>query len=69
MFRIVAAPSDDPCDNYSLLAEPWRHVTAGRGTHSDKDLASGWYALQYDGDWAVIPHSPLKVFSSNIALK
>ena len=32
--------------NYSVLSEPGRHTSFGRGENSDRSLVSGWYRFQ-----------------------
>ena len=32
--------------NYSVLSEPGRHTSFGRGGNSDRSLVSGWYRFQ-----------------------
>ena len=32
--------------NYSVLSEPGRHTSFGRGKNSDRSLVSGWYRFQ-----------------------
>ena len=32
--------------NYSVLSEPGRHTSFGRGQNSDRSLVSGWYRFQ-----------------------
>ena len=54
--------------NYSVLSEPGRHKSFGRGKNSDRSLVSGWYRFQSSSytkmlDQCVSPRKCLKVIT------
>uniref|UniRef100_W5LD46 Mucin-2-like n=1 Tax=Astyanax mexicanus TaxID=7994 RepID=W5LD46_ASTMX len=57
----ISNPSTDPCDNYSILDEPWRATNSPNywwGVHCDQYTSwNGWYRLLHQGNSVRMPDS------------
>ncbi|XP_049331705.1 alpha-tectorin-like [Astyanax mexicanus] len=57
----ISNPSTDPCDNYSILDEPWRATNSPNywwGVHCDQYISwNGWYRLLHQGNSVRMPDS------------
>uniref|UniRef100_A0A3B1KJ34 UMOD/GP2/OIT3-like D8C domain-containing protein n=1 Tax=Astyanax mexicanus TaxID=7994 RepID=A0A3B1KJ34_ASTMX len=57
----ISNPSTDPCDNYTILDEPWRATDRSYnwwGLHCDRDISwNGWYRLLHLGNNVRMPDS------------